>query len=403
VFCVFIAVGVGAHLVALVSALAFSLRRYRYAGVGGFTPPVTILKPVRGLNTGDEENFRTFFLLRYPEYEILFLVHRDAGDDPAIACIEKLIAEYPDVRARILRTSRKLAVHEKVNNYLEGIEKASYEIICITDADAYVDGDYLSRDVKPLSDPAIGLVTSFQTMNDFRCPAPAFEGLMHNFDGLVYWKTLYVLGRLNIIYGHSVLFRKTDFFRVNAFDEIKDHLIDDRAMGVAFVDKGGLRIEISPRIIPTRYPVATWRKAASHMLRWRQFYRIYSPVGTLAMVMYYMSFWGLLALGASALLSASATLLGLPLRPIGFAFGGIGVGLRYACVAGATLIAGDKKRDLRYFWTVLLSEPYAIYAHIACFFIRSFVHAGRRYTIVGSRMRLAEEDAGALHKRVTGA
>jgi ceramide glucosyltransferase len=376
-----------AHILSLIFAMAFALRRYPYAKVEGFTPPVTMLKPVRGLNVGDEENFRTFFALDYPTYEILFLIHRDAGNDPAIPCIEKLIAEHPKVSARIIRTSETIAVHEKVNNYIEGIRNAAYEIICITDADAYVDKDYLSRDVKPLSDPKVGLVTSIQTMNDFRCPAAAFEALIHNFDGLVYWAGMQVTGRLNIIYGHSVLFRKADFYKVNAIDEIKDHLIDDRAMGIAFVDKGGLKLELSPKIIPTRYTKTTWIKAGAHMRRWRQFYRMYAPLGTALMFCYYIFFWGLVTIGLAFLTPASETILGLPLRTLAFVFGSVGAGLRFACIFFTTLIVGDKKRDLRYIWTLFISEPYAIFAHVAVFFERRFKHAGKTYKIVGDKIR----------------
>jgi hypothetical protein len=230
-------------------------------------------------------------------------------------------------------------------------------------------------------------VTSMQTMNDFRTPATAFEGLLQNFDGLMYWMALSVMRRLNIVYGHSVLFRKADFYRVNAIEEIKDHIIDDRAMGIAFVDKGGMRIELSPRVTHTRYPLASWKKVAAHMQRWRHFYRVYSPVGTFAMVMYYISFWGLLTIVLSFFVPPWTTILGLPLRTLGFAFGSAGAGLRLACIFFATLIAGDKKKDLRYIWTILLSEPYAIYAHVACFFINSFEHAGRTYRVVGDKMK----------------
>jgi ceramide glucosyltransferase len=387
----FIAASVVTHFISLFYTALYVFRRYPYAKVEGFAPPVSVLKPVRGLNVGDEENFRTFFTLEYPKYEILFLIHGDAGNDPAIPCIERLIAEHPGVNARIIRTSERIAVHEKVNNYIEGIRNAAYDIICITDADTYVDSDYLARDVKPLSDPKVGLVTSIQTMNDFRCPAAAFEALIHNFDGLVYWAGMRMVGRLNIIYGHSVLFRKADFYRVNAIEEIKDHLIDDRAMGIAFVDKGGFLLELSPRITPTRYTVTTWRKAGAHMRRWRQFYRMYAPLGTLLMVAYYIFFWGLLTIGLGFFTPPSETVLGLPLRTLAFTFGSVGAGLRFACIFLTTLIAGDRKRDVRYIWTLFISEPYAIFAHAAAFFERRFKHAGKTYRIVGNRIRREED------------
>jgi len=386
VLAAFCAVGTIGHLFSCAAGAAFLFRGRRHRGVAGFVPPVTVLKPVRGLGEGDEENFRSFFRLDYPEYEILFLVHEDAGEDPSIPCIRRLIAENPGVKARILRTSVRTAVHEKVNNYLEGIEKAAHGVICITDADAYVDRDYLRRGVKPLSDPSVGLVTSLQTMNGFRCAATAFEGIPQNYDGLIYFLAAYAVGRMNSIYGHSVIFRKDDFRRVGAEEEIRDHILDDIALGIAFVIKGGLRVEIAPPVVHTRYPRASWRKVMAHILRWRRFQRAKTAT-TIALVFYFVTFWGIAAAALSAAVPQKAEVLGLPVRALGLGLGLAAVAVRTSCVLVSNLVAGDKKSDLRYLWTLFLYDPYAIYTTVASFFINSFEHAGRRFRVVGNRMR----------------
>ncbi len=59
-----------------------------------FTPPVTIFKPLKGLDEGLEENLRSFFRLDYPTYQLLFCVAE--ADDPAIAVVNRLLAEFPD-------------------------------------------------------------------------------------------------------------------------------------------------------------------------------------------------------------------------------------------------------------------------------------------------------------------
>jgi len=380
------AAGLGMHIVVLVTAVPFLLKRDPYRDVQGFSPPVSILKPVRGLAVGDEENFRSFFHIEYPRYEILFLVHRDAGDDPAIPCIERLIAEHPKVDARIIRATERTAVHEKVNNYIEGIREAAYGVICITDADSYVDRAYLSRDVRPLSDPRVGLVTSFQTMNGFLCAATAFEGLPQNFDGLAYFMGLDTLGLVNTVYGHSLLFRKSDFARVNAIDEIKDHILDDIAIGTAFCSKAGLKVAFSRTIIPTRYTYSSWKKVTGHVVRWKRFQRAKSPF-IWALGFYYDLLWGIATIALSLIVPPQASLAGVPLRSLGLWAGGVCAAVRVLCVLAFNLAYGDCMRDLRYLWTLALYDPFAVFACIVSYFVNVFEHAGRTYRVVGDRMK----------------
>jgi len=59
--------------------------------------PISILKPLAGVDDGLEENLRTFFEQDYAEFEILFAVR--SPKDPAIAVVERLRAASPEFRA----------------------------------------------------------------------------------------------------------------------------------------------------------------------------------------------------------------------------------------------------------------------------------------------------------------
>jgi len=80
----------------LCGAIAYSLlsivAAHRYLSVrpplSSLSEPISILKPLAGLDLGLESNLRTFFEQDYPAFEILFAV-RDAGD-PAVQVVERL-------------------------------------------------------------------------------------------------------------------------------------------------------------------------------------------------------------------------------------------------------------------------------------------------------------------------
>jgi len=71
--------------------------------IAGTKPPISVLKPLCGHDDGLEENLRSFMVQDYPEYEVLFGVHR--SDDSAVAVAEKIIAEFSGrIPARIIVT-----------------------------------------------------------------------------------------------------------------------------------------------------------------------------------------------------------------------------------------------------------------------------------------------------------
>src|SRR5271167_3582106 len=79
-------------------ALGWVTRRGRGRGLPEYTPPVTIFKPLKGLDEELEANLRSFFRLDYPTFQLLFCV-ADA-DDPAIEVVKKLQSEFPDQDAK---------------------------------------------------------------------------------------------------------------------------------------------------------------------------------------------------------------------------------------------------------------------------------------------------------------
>src|SRR5271167_757019 len=124
-----------------------------------FLPPVSILKPVRGLDPDAGENLASFCRLDYPEYEIVFCV--DPDDEAVLAVLKKLTGDFPQCRIRVLYGSLRVATNDKVAKLARLVSDAAHEVVVISDSDVRVRPDYLRRVVAPLRDPKVGAVTCF--------------------------------------------------------------------------------------------------------------------------------------------------------------------------------------------------------------------------------------------------
>src|SRR5580700_5373648 len=96
---------------------------------GSFTPPVSILKPFRGLDPDAYENLASFCRLDYPEFEIVFCI--DPDDDVIQKIIARLTAEFPQGRIRILYGSGRVAANDKVAKLARLVNEAAYEVVVI--------------------------------------------------------------------------------------------------------------------------------------------------------------------------------------------------------------------------------------------------------------------------------
>src|SRR5271163_671149 len=127
--------------------------------------PISILKPLSGLDRGLESNLRTFFEQDYPSFEILFAVR--SLDDPAVDVIEKLRAEYPHVATQLLVTGEPLYSNAKVYSLNQMFDAAWNDLVVMSDSDTRVAPDLLRAVAAEFQDPHLGLAT---------CPYRAVPG-----------------------------------------------------------------------------------------------------------------------------------------------------------------------------------------------------------------------------------
>jgi ceramide glucosyltransferase len=125
--------------------------------VPGQTPPVTIIRPVCGVDAYEEQTLRSTFKLNYPSYEILLCCA--TAEDPVVPVVQRLLAEHPEVRARLLIGDDRPTQNPKLNNVLKGWRAAAHEWIVIADSNVDMPRDYLQRLLAPWR-PGTGLVSA---------------------------------------------------------------------------------------------------------------------------------------------------------------------------------------------------------------------------------------------------
>src|ERR1700739_4601178 len=126
------------YLLALYSSWRFFGRaRSSTPHTSAFPPPVSTLKPVRGLDPDAYENFASFCRQDYPQYELLFCVHDQT--DPSVPIIQKVMRDFPERKIRVLYSSGHTAINDKVAKLRLMEREAQYEFLVINDSDVRVD------------------------------------------------------------------------------------------------------------------------------------------------------------------------------------------------------------------------------------------------------------------------
>src|SRR5882724_4439580 len=144
------------YLVTIFAAVRF-FRGERARRLPEFAPPVSLLKPVHGVDFRSDVNFASFCIQNYPNYEILFCVND--MDDPAVPFLQQAIKDFPQCSIRILSNAPRVGSNLKVNNLILLAQEAKHEIIVQSDGDVMVSPDYLKSVVAEFADPAVGVVS----------------------------------------------------------------------------------------------------------------------------------------------------------------------------------------------------------------------------------------------------
>ncbi len=286
------------YLICLWSAGVFVRgRRVTSARGAQSFPPVSILKPLKGIDPDIYEAFRSHCLQDYPEYEIIFGLS-DAAD-PAVASVEQLRREFPNARINLVVCPSILGTNVKVSNLEQMVQTARYEHLVVNDSDIRVEPDYLRKVIAPFLNDEVGMVTCLYRGVPASTLGSQLEALGISTDfsaGVLVAQQLE--GGLHFGLGSTLAFRRRDLDRIGGFKAIVDFLADDYELGRRIADLG-LTVVLSPAIVETHLPAYSFAGFLSHQMRWARGVRDARLAGYIGLVSTFGLMWSLLAVIAS--------------------------------------------------------------------------------------------------------
>jgi len=241
-----------------------------------FAPPISILKPVRGLDPEAYENYASFCQQDYPNYELIFCV----GDrnDPAVPVLEKLIRDFPERRIRLLFGSGRGAINDKVAKLVRMVQEADNEFLVISDSDVRVQPDYLRTVVAPLGDPKVGCVTCFYVSIHDATFAQHLQsiGMYSDFyPGILVARQL---DGIKFTLGPTIVTTRSHLAGFGGYEAIENKPADDLLVG-RLIAQQGLRVQLLPYAVQTVPDYDSPRALFSKRLRWMTVMRHMRPWG----------------------------------------------------------------------------------------------------------------------------
>jgi ceramide glucosyltransferase len=255
-------------------------------------PPVSILKPLKGVDPSIYDSFRSHCLQDYPHYELIFGV--SDPEDPAVAVVERLQTDFPDRQIKLVFCRELLGTNIKVSNLVQMLPHAHYDHLIVNDSDIRVEPDYLQRAIAPLAQPSVGMVTCLYRGVPQKTFGSRLESLGISTDFAAGVLVARSLEGVRFGLGSTLAFRRSDLMRIGGFEALLDYLADDYQLGQRIA---ALRLEVrlSELVVDTFLPAYDFAGFFEHQLRWARSVRDSRRWGYVGMLLTYGLPWALLA------------------------------------------------------------------------------------------------------------
>jgi ceramide glucosyltransferase len=341
-------------------------------------PPVTILKPIHGMEARLEENLESFFEQDYPDFEIIFGA-RDV-QNPALEVAERVRARYPHVKSRVVLSGPPTWPNAKVFSLQKMIATTDRSYFVISDSDVRVAPDFLRNTIPPLLDPTVGLVTCMYRgipATDFWSTLEALGLSVEMSSGVL---VADMLEGMRFALGPAMTARRDAIDAIGGIAATADYYSDDFELGNRIWAEGFkvvLSHHIVKNVLTPRSPVRT----LGDQLRWMKSTRYSRPAGHLGTGLTFAMPFGLLGFAAAGLEH-----WGLGLVLLGIAF----LNRMIQSVAVGWGITGDP-RSATLCWLYPLRDLAGFLVWVGSYTSRRFYWRGETYTF-GKGGRIAAEE-----------
>jgi ceramide glucosyltransferase len=264
-----------------------------------FAPPVSILKPVRGVDPGAYENFASYCRLDYPQYELVFAMADP--HDAVIPVIERLQRDFPGRSIRFVTDVPHVGENNKVNSLCRLVKEARYDLLVMTDSDVRVGREYLREVVAPFAHNNVGAVTSF-----YRCAGGGTLAADLDMLGMCMDSVPSALvarrleGKVQFAFGWTMATTKERLAEIGGWEAMANHHSDDFELGNRIAGKG-YRVELMREPISMNFPKEEFSEFLQHELRWSIGLRNVRPAGYAGMIFTHGLPWVILAAMLAAL------------------------------------------------------------------------------------------------------
>ena len=240
---------------------------------GGW-PPITILKPVHGLEKNLEQNLRSACRQDYPHYQIVFSVQHK--QDPAIPLLRRLQIEFGPELVTVVVENHQAGSNGKINNLIGGLAHARHDVLVISDSDVRLRPDYLKTIVAPLEDPNVGFVCTLYRAVMADTWFEKMELLTINAELTPNIIFALMTGSAKFCLGASTAVRRSTLDEIGGLSTLADYLVEDYEMGRRIWSQGK-RMACLPYFVDTTVDLKTAMAWWNHLVYWDQNNRAARP------------------------------------------------------------------------------------------------------------------------------
>jgi hopanoid biosynthesis associated glycosyl transferase protein HpnI len=259
-----------------VVALLARARAYRSEAQPVTLQPVTIFKPLCGMEPRLEENLALLCQQVYPHYQLLFGVRNP--NDPAIQVVERLKATYSDCDIEMVVDSRIHGSNFKVSNLINMAPRARHPWLVLADSDIAVGLDYLEKVTAPLADASVGIATCLYRGRPIDTLWARLGALFIDTWFAPSVQVASAFGGTCFGFGATIAMRADALAAIGGFEAVRNRLADDFWLG-ELTRAQGLRTVLSEVWVTTEVTEADFASMWSRERRWMSTIRSLNPLG----------------------------------------------------------------------------------------------------------------------------